>query len=392
MTYGPLREEQLATVSDILAAAFATPLENIGPWLERSGHDAVRVLEEKGKPVACLLELPMAHFFLGKRVPTVGIAGVGVALEHRGHGGARKLMDRAVAEIAEQKVALSTLYPATQTLYRRSGYERAGKLLEVRVPTFALDLGEPRDRAVEVRPLVEEDAPRVEKLYAELAREQHGYLDRNAYMWNRVRAPAMKPARGFGFFFDGALEGYVYMKTEESESGAPHHDVRLTDLVGATPRALRSILRFFHDQRSLTEHVTFRTGPEVPVLSLLPEHRYDQELVLDWMVRITHVESALTSRGYPNSVALELELDVRDALVEANAGRWTLHVKDGEAEIGRGGRGTAVLDVRALASLHTGYISAASMRRLGWLDAPDAVVQALDEVFRSPMPGMGEMF
>ncbi|MBL9028520.1 MAG: GNAT family N-acetyltransferase [Myxococcales bacterium] len=391
MTYGPLREDQLPIVSDILAAAFATPPEQIGPWLDRTGHDHVRVLADGGRPVACLLELPMAHFFLGKRVPTVGIAGVGVALEARGQGAGRRLMDKAILEIAEQGVALSTLYPATQTLYRRSGYERSGKLLEVRVPTFALDLEHPRDRSIEVRPLGEGDRSAVESLYTELAREQHGYLDRNEYMWSRVRAPQGKPARGFGFFAGEALEGYLYMRTQESDS-PPHHDVRLTDLVGGTARALRAMLRFFHDQRSLTEHVTFRTGPEVPILSVLPEHRYDQELVLDWMVRVTRVESALALRGYPESADMTLELDVRDDLVEANAGRWTLHLKDGEAEVGRGGRGTVALDVRALAPLYTGYLSAASMRRLGWLDASDEAVRALDEVFRSPMPGMGEMF
>lgn len=391
MTYGPLRDDQLATVSDILAAAFATPLEQIGPWLARAGHEHVRVLADKGNPVAALIQLPMAHYFLGERVPTVGIAGVGVALESRGHGAGRRLMDKVIHEIAEQGAALSTLYPATQTLYRRSGYERAGKLLEVRVPTFALDTGHPRDRSIEVRPLGEGDAKAVESLHAGLAREQHGYLDRNGYMWSRVREPQGKPARGFGFFAGDALEGYVYLRAQDGDS-PPHHDVRLTDLVGATPRAWRAILRFFHDQRSLTEHVIFRTGPEAPVLSLLSEPRYDQELVLDWMIRITRVEAALAQRGYPRSADVTLELDVHDPLVEANAGRWTLRLKDGEAEVGRGGRGTIALDVRVLAPLYTGYLSAAALRRLGWLDASDAALRDLEDVFRSPMPGMGEMF
>ena len=211
-------------------------------------------------------------------------------------------------------------------------------------------------------------------------------------MWDRARSPLAKTIRGFGFFAGDALEGYVYMLTEDGESGPPHHDVRLTDLAGATPRALRAILRFFYDQRSLAEHVSFRTGPEVPVLSLMREHRYDQELVLDWMVRVTDVERALSARGYPRSVHTEVELDVRDEIVEKNAGRWTLCIDGDDVEVGRGGRGRAVLDVRALAPLYTGYLSATSLRRLGFLDAPDDATAALDEIFRSPMPGMCEMF
>jgi predicted acetyltransferase len=211
-------------------------------------------------------------------------------------------------------------------------------------------------------------------------------------MWDRVRSPLAKTVRGFGFFAGDALEGYVYMLTEANDLGPPNHDVRLTDLVGSTPRALRAMMRFFFDQRSMTEHLTFRTGPEMPFLSLLREPRYDQELVLDWMVRVTDVERALAARGYPRTLRAEVELDVRDEIVERNAGRWTIHVDGDSVEIGRGGRGRTVLDVRSLAPLYTGYLSARALRRIGWLDAPDDDVAALDEIFRGPMPGMGEMF
>jgi len=37
-------------------------------------------------------------------------------------------------------------------------------------------------------------------------------------------------------------------------------------------------------------------------------------------------------------------------------------------------------------------MSAAALRRLGRIEADDATVAALDSVFVSPMPSMGEMF
>ncbi len=393
MTYGPLIETDEPAVFDIFSTAFAFPIEKVAPWVETAGRENVMVLRERSKPAACLIEIPMGHFWLGRSVPTIGIAGVGVALEERGGGAARRLMEQAIRSIAERKIPFSSLYPATQTLYRAVGYERAGKTLEVKVPTLGLDLGKTRETSVEMRRLTDADEPAVAELYAELAREQHGYLDRGSYMWSRVRKMRGVALPGIGFFADGSLEGYVYMRTETTaEQHAPFHDVVLTDLVASTPRAMRRILRFFYDQRSLAEHVTFKTGPEMPILSLLPENRYDQSVVLDWMVRITNLESALALRGYPVAVKTTLEIDVRDALVEANAGKWIVHVEDGKAQLARGGSGRIALDVRALASLYTGFLSATSMRRLGWLEAADAETRALDEVFRSPLPGMCEMF
>ncbi len=390
MAYGPMEEDELPLVVELISSAFASPLEDVPKWLDTVGHDAIRVLREGGRAVACLMHVPMGHFLLGERVSTVGIAGVAVALEHRGRGAARRIMDESTREIARSGAGLSTLYPATQTLYRAAGYERAGKLLHVRIPAVAL--GQKREEAVSVRRLEEGDEAAVTELQRCVAREQHGYLDRNDYMWSRARRPGQKPTRGFGFFADGALEGYLHMKNEPAGDRAPHHDVWLTDVVGATARAGRAILGFLHDQRSLVEHVSFRTGPEATLLNLLRENHYDQETSLDWMARITCLEAAVASRGYPEHARAAIDLDVRDPVIEKNAGRWTLSVEGGEARLERGGSGRVVLEVGPLAALYTGYLSPASLRRLGWLDASDADVRILAEIFRSPMPGMCEMF
>ncbi len=393
MTYGPLLEEDQAGVDDILSTAFAVPKDRILTWLEVAGRENVRVLRDGENAAACLIVVPMGHFWLGRSVPTIGIAGVGVALDQRSKGFAKRLMVETLQEIAQQKVALSTLYPATQTLYRSVGYERAGKTLEVKIPSVWLDPGTERERAIEIKRLGEAENEATTALYAELAREQHGYLDRGPYMWSRVRKAHDVATQGIGFYAGDRLEGYVYFRAKPNTEGqGPFHDLFLTDAVCATPRATRAMFRYLYDQRSLVGEVAFRTGPEIPTLSILPENRYDQFTVLDWMVRITNVEAALAGRGYPLGIKSTLEIAIGDPLIEANAGRWIVHVEDGKAQVARGGNGAIAIDVRALAPLYTGYLSATSMRRLGWLETNDAETQALEEIFRSPMPGMCEMF
>ncbi|NUO54415.1 MAG: GNAT family N-acetyltransferase [Polyangiaceae bacterium] len=393
MTYGPLLEEDQAAADDIFSTAFAVPKEQIPRWLDVAGRENVRVLRDGGTPAGCLIVVPMGHYWLGRSVSTMGIAGVGVALDQRGKGVAKRLMVETLQEIAEQKVAMSTLYPATQTLYRAVGYERAGKTLEVKIPSVWLDPGTERERAIEIKRLGEAQEESVMALYAELAREQHGYLDRGPYMWKRVRKSRDVATHGIGFYVGDRLEGYLYLRADTNpQAQSPHHDLFLTDAVAATPRATRAMFRYLYDQRSLVEEVAFRTGPEIPMLSILPENRYDQFTVLDWMVRITNVEAALAGRGYPLGVKTTLEIAIGDPLIEANAGRWIVHVEDGKAQVARGGNGAIAIDVRALAPLYSGYLSATSMRRLGWLETNDAETQALEEIFRSPMPGMCEMF
>jgi predicted acetyltransferase len=397
MDFGPMQEGDLTALMEILGEAFAHPAEDAAPWLALGGHANVRVLREAERPVGCLLLVPMGHFMLGRSVPTMGIAGVGTTLDRRGQGVARRLVEASIREIAERGVALSTLYPATQTLYRHAGYERAGKMIEVRIPVENLAprpmLPPAGPGAIEMRRLGDADMPGVHALYAQVAATQHGYLDRGPYVWTRVRQTRdKKVVRGFGFFAGDVLEGYLFMRQNPSDDPPLHHDVWLTDVCFDSPRALRAMLTFLSSQRSLAWSVTFRTGVHQALSSALGENRYDEELVLDWMVRITHVESALALRGYPEHVTATLELDVRDDLVPQNAGRWTLHVQGGRGEVSRGGAGRLAIDVRALAPLYTGYHAPAELARLGWLDARAEDAAIARSVFTSPMPGMADMF
>jgi len=394
MSIYPMVEGDLDALSEMLGAAFAYPPHETPAWLDQGGRNNVRVIREGHRPVACLLEVPMGHFFGGRSVPTCGIAGVAVALDKRRRGLARALMRDLIVEVASRGCALSTLYPATQTLYRRAGYERAGKLVDTVIPLDTLKASSvPDGRHLEVRALTPSDEAIVVAAYREVAREKNGWLDRGPYIWSRVRTPRGKLARGFGFFgATGELEGHVYMAQERTNPRDPWHDVRLYDLVARTPAAVGAIARFLHDQRSTAHHVILRSGPSDPFLTALDEPCFTQTAERDWMVRITRVQSALETRGYPVGIATKLELELTDDLVAENRGCFTLEIEGGRGRVTRSGAGHIRLDVLALAPLFTSYLTASAVRRLGRLEARDADVAMLDSVFAGSMPSMGEMF
>jgi len=104
------------------------------------------------------------------------------------------------------------------------------------------------------------------------------------------------------------------------------------------------------------------------------------------------VAKALEARGWPAGLSGALHLEVEDALFPENQGRFVLEVADGAARVRRGGEGRLRLDVRALASLYTGFHSAEALRMVGALEADDASVRSAVALFSGPQPSIRDMF
>ena len=110
------------------------------------------------------------------------------------------------------------------------------------------------------------------------------------------------------------------------------------------------------------------------------------------MLRVTHLQAALEARGYPSSIDTELHLRITDDVIDANAGNWTLCVRDGRGTVTSGGRGEVALDIRALASLYTGHLSVTTLKSIGWIDGPEAALATAQELFSGPAPWMSDGF
>jgi predicted acetyltransferase len=417
--YGTLESRDLESVLELQAEAFAVTKEDVPAWLARAGHDNVRVLRSGGVPLASLILVPMAHLIEGREVPCIGIAGVGVALQARGTGAGRELMSRCVREIHGHGVAISSLFPATQSLYRKVGYERAGKLVEYSVERDALaEL--PRVPDVEVRPLSRAEQPAIEELIARVSTSESGALVRGPYLWNRLwnrlRSPASADgagntsgrrdelprsaspaARAFGFFRGAELVAHLFMVQEPDPEHAPMHLVRVLDFSFDSREGALALLGFLHAQRSLATGYVLRGGPSMKLLHLLAEPRWEERSVLDWMVRMTNVEQALEARGWAPGAAGEIVLDVHDDLLD-QSGRYSLTVEGGRGRVHRGdtseSRAPAIaLDVRALAPLFTGHLTAPELAHLGLLESrSDEALRVLGELFRTGRPWVNEMF
>lgn len=385
--------EELEALAPIVGWAFGGGASRALDWLRSAGLPHVRVAKLERRLVGGLVEIPMGQWFGAQSVPTLGLAGVAVAPEARGRAVALGLVRDTLRGARQQGVALSTLYPSTFRLYRKAGYELAGSHCRFTLQLQKLPRAA-RPRAVEA--LDDTAQPALESLYRDVARRHNGYLDRGAYVWNRVRRPDMEPARCFGVPGGDGLDGYVYLKVV-SPRRAPL-ELSVSDFVARTPDALASLLAFIGDHFTTVERASWTGGPSDARLLAVPERVIQANVEDYWMLRLVDVRAALLARGYP-PLDVELELHVRDELLPENSGRYLLALQRGAARVQAPGEGAAApsapaarLSVGALAALYTGFATPWQLAAAGRLEAGEAAQAALASIFAGPAPGLPDFF
>ncbi|MBI4951157.1 MAG: GNAT family N-acetyltransferase [Myxococcales bacterium] len=409
----PLRDAaELSALAELESYAFGVAPEHAARWLAGAGEGHVRVAEQAsaagpGRLVGGLLQIPMGQFVGGRSVPTLGIAGVAVAPEARGQGVGQALMRASLREAAGAGVALSTLYPATVTLYRSVGYEIAGS--RMRFGARVADLvglaaaggrfgPGARDRALPVpRRELPEDEPAVHACYRRFAAHRSGWLDRGPYVWKRtLRHRSQLPAHRFVVATDAGLAGYLRLALVPNERMLL--DLQVVDFAADHAGASAALVRLLADHRSTAEQVTWYGGLDDPILQLARERCFTAELHDWWMVRIVDVVTALEARGYPAGLGARLELVVADELLPANAGAFVVEVEAGRGRCRRATDGAGAgaprveLDVRALGALFTGFATPRELRERGLLAGDDEALALAGALLPKAAPSMRDMF
>ncbi len=389
MKYGPpASAAEWKALSAALGTAFAVDGKGVRRWIAKAGRGNFRVLRDGRTVVAGLNVIPMGQWFGGRRVSMTGIAGVAVPPEHRARGNGSALMAAAVREIAAGGTALSGLYPATQPIYRRVGYEEAGTRTVWRTPVAAVDV---RDREGSVREAGPRDRPAIRRLYGDLARSSAGVLDRSPYMWWRVLGRSDGAVRTFVVERAGRVEGYAVLQ-QEKRATMPPYDLWLQDYAVSTPGAGRTLLSFLAAHRSLAGDLHWAGGPSDALLALFGDPDVQVKRTMRWMLRITDLRRAVAERGFPGGLEAEVHLEVEDPLVAKNAGRWILAVGNGLGRLARGGRGSVKTTVSALAPIYSGFRSPSEQRALGGIEGPAGDLNQMGAAFAGPPPWNREMY
>jgi predicted acetyltransferase len=338
--------------------------------------------------------LPFGQFFGGRSVPMGGISSVATAPDRRGEGLALRVLGQVLEATRQRGEAISSLFPATSSLYRRLGWELAGAyVLRQIAPPLLRDL--PRPEGGRVRPSGIDELDALEACYSGYARQVNGMLDRGERRWKDA-ALAWKERRIYVAENDrGEIEGYLVYR----QIGGEHADfggdwqIGVDDMVATTRDASLGLWRLLGSWASMADTITYPCGPEDPLLLLLPEQKTRVLAEVRWMTRVVDAVAAVEARGFSAGIDLEAHLELRDSIFGDNEGRFVLTVSKGRGRLERGGEGRVALGVAAFSSLYTGWASTATLRRAGYLEARDeATCAALDAAFAGPTPWLQDQF
>ncbi|GAA2387367.1 GNAT family N-acetyltransferase [Streptomyces glaucosporus] len=331
----------------------------------------------------------------GASVASCAVTNVTVTATHRRRGLLTRMMTRALAEGKERGEVCSTLDSAEYPIYGRFGYGPAAWTTEWEVDVHRAGL----DRR---RPAPEDEGARIDladgaEVRAEGAAlhervralpDRQGMVDRGERWWRLYTGELDWPGSGWTRPFhvlhrdaSGQVQGLAtYTADEHWEHNAPHANLRVRDLIAATPEAERDL---WHHLLSVDWVATVHTGGRAPddlLPQLLPDARAARiRTHTDFLwLRPLDVPALLEARSYP--VSASLVLDLRDPMGLAG-GRFLLDASPEGASCSPTTRSADLaMGVDALGSLYLGDESASRLRALGRLAEERPGAAALADV------------
>ncbi len=380
----------LADLFRVSYASFGQPAEFADRCIEHIGRENLRITLRGKRIVAGLGVYYFRQWFGGCGITSAGISNVAVAPESRGTGVGTETMCAVVQQLHAQGVPLSALYPSTYPVYRNAGYEPAGErqMLEVDVRTLGV-----RDRTYTMRPATDADREAIYALHRTYGRRNNGNVDRTPREWSRIFDFATDPVCAYVIEppgRQGGIEGYV-IYTQYADPPVPY-EIRVRDQAFLTPAAGRRLLTFFADHATMARNVVYQGAQRDPLLALARFEHLNVRARQYWMLRLVDVAAALRERGYPAGLTAELHLEIGDDLLPQNNGRFVLQISGGTGRVRKGGQGRLKLDVRGLAPLFTGHLSATQLALAGLLEGTEADMALASAAFAGPSPWMSDGF
>jgi predicted acetyltransferase len=359
---------------------------------------------EAGRAVAACQLHPLLQWIGGRALDVAGVGTVAVSPTHRRRRLGAELMGAALRAARERGDVASALYPFRASFYRQLGYGAAGDVLQYQVAPGSLPES-PERRRVE---LLGDDAGRAEALafYGRWARTQAGQLERGASSWARLVAAHDRVLVGYRAE-GGALEGYA-LAVYRADLPPQARYLEVDEVAWTTTAARRGLYAWLASLGDQWQQLLVRALPSQRLADWLHEPRLPAGAAPAWglwapaatllagpMFRILDMQRAWAQRSIVPGAALAVELDVSDAQLPDNAGRWRLVLEEGHARAERNTTGPAGvrLDVSTLSRLFAGSLPATAALAAGLLecDRPE-LLRSLDAALALPEPWTFDRF
>lgn len=275
----------------------------------------------------------------GGAVPCAGLTFVGVRPDERRRGLLSAMIDAHFARSLERGEPVSALFAAEMAIYGRFGYGSACDDVRLKVPRGAALRDVPGSDALTVRidtADVERHADLVQAVNTAAGVGRPGWVLRvsDAHRRSRLADPPAwrdggEPLRIVTVHDEvGDPRAYALLRRKETWGDAgPAYPVMVRDSAAVDAAAAHRLWSFVLDLDLTGEVATNMLPVDDRLLSLLVDRRGAQPRLTDnlW-VRLLDVPVALAGRRY--SAPVDVVLEVSDARLPANAGRWRVATTD----------------------------------------------------------------
>ncbi|MEM8590642.1 MAG: GNAT family N-acetyltransferase [Pseudomonadota bacterium] len=389
MQYRPMTIEDVPGFARLMRLGFGDPAAMTEYYTELLGTEWCRGLFDGDRMVASIGFIDDAHRLGGGSVSTWGVTAVGVDPAARGRGVSGALIKQSLEEAAKSGVSMMTLYASAPAVYRKMGYERAGKMMGYKAKTAQLALsGKATGRFDVVDATADDTAKQLAEIRESWLKLANGPFERNEAFWQFLLKP-----------YDKTADVYVWRDDQGTPAGyAIIHETRekleVADLCVPTGDAASAMLAFFGGFRAIFTDVNWTGSPVDPLIMAMNDRWWETTRHEHWFSRITDAEKALKQRGYPAGLEARLSLAIDDPILPNNAATFGIEVADSTATVARapGTDASLNLSVQSLAPLFTGFVSASRLAAMGRLTGPREMIETADRVFSGPMPWLEESF
>ena len=339
-------------------------------WERARGVEA-----DDGELVAMHSSYAFAQFPVpGARTAVSGLTWVGVHPGHRRRGLLSTMIDEHFRRSLQRGEAVSALFAAEPGIYGRFGYGLAAMDLRVKVPRGSALRDVPGSERLRVR-IETLDAER----HGDLVRAVHSAVDRPGWATRESAAhraahladpeatrDGMEASRIVVVEDDGVPVAYAIIRRRSSwQDAGPRGTVHVRDATAPQPAAARALWGVLLDLDLMATVDAWPLALDDPLFHLLVDARSALTRISDnlW-VRLLDVPRALEQRRYATDV--DVVLEVTDARLPANAGRWHLRGDDASAEVSATDRSPDLtVDVRELGAAYLGGMSLAGLAGAG---------------------------
>lgn len=363
---------------------FFAPFDAAAAFFELVGLERTRGVFDGEELIGAWVGYDLAHWFGGRAVRSLGVGGVTTAPQVRGRGVGRFMLTELLRAAQAGGYALSTLYPASWTLYRKFGWDFGGMRTLRSAPLATL----PTRSALEVRSARDADKPRMEAIQRNAAKHANGRVQRDAVLWTWALQGWSRDADAWVVESGDGVAGYFALRYATDDKA-----IEFTDCAFADPAAADAALAFAASYRTQAHKLVWRAADDDPILLRLSEEPARVMERKPWFLRIVDIGRAFAERGYARGVATELTFAVEDEILPENAGVWRLTVDDGVGVVARvDATPEARLPIAALAPLFSGHASLAALVAAGRAEASEEAQDKANAIFAGPAPAMPDFF